>query len=42
MDAAKNTVAGHIEYRTDLFKRSTVENFVAHFTVRTPHSLLSH
>lgn len=34
MDAGKNTVAGHIEYRTDLFKRSTVEDLVKHFEVR--------
>ena len=33
MDAAKNSVAGHIEYRTDLFKRSTVEHLVKHFEV---------
>ena len=33
MDSNKNTVAGHVEYRTDLFKRSTVENLVKHFEV---------
>jgi len=33
MDAAKNEIAGHIEYRTDLFRRSTIENFARHFEV---------
>ena len=41
MDAAKNMIGGHIEYRTDLFKRSTVENLVKHFEVGQHSSLFT-
>ena len=36
-DSAKDEVAGHIEYRTDLFKRSTIEALVSHFAVSETH-----
>lgn len=33
IDAAKDLVAGHIEYRTDLFHRKTIEAMVKNFEV---------
>lgn len=33
IDSAKDKVAGHIEYRTDLFKAQTVQSLVKHFEV---------
>ena len=36
-DSAKDELAGHIEYRTDLFKRSTIEALVNHFAVSETH-----
>ena len=33
IDAAKDKVEGHVEYRTDLFKRSTIEALVVHFEI---------
>lgn len=42
MDGPKNTVAGHIEYRTDLFRRTTVESFVKHFEVPHPDPIDPH
>jgi hypothetical protein len=41
MNAATNEIAGHIEYRTDLFRRSTIENFVKHFEVLSLHYFAS-
>ena len=36
-DSAKDEVVGHIEYRTDLFKRTTIEALVNHFAVSLTH-----
>lgn len=41
IDASKDEVWGHIEYRTDLFGRRTIEAFVKHFEVRIHFSTQS-